>query len=201
MEPTANTLQLGCVGSLHASVTVHGRAGHSARPWEGVNAITAAAPLLARFAAWAPRPSAHGGLTFFDTLTITQARGGASRNSVPASCSFNVNRRFVPGTDSATALADLRAFVGDEATVELIDSCESAAVVEASPLLDRLIAAGDLERAAKQAWTDVAQLAERGIPGVNFGPGDPAWAHQAGERVRRSDLRKSLAVMTQWLCA
>src|SRR5205814_1856651 len=39
MEPTANRLQAGCLGSISAALEFRGVAAHSARPWLGVNAI------------------------------------------------------------------------------------------------------------------------------------------------------------------
>ena len=51
LEPTDNRLQLGCVGSIHATFTFHGRAAHSARPWDGENAVHRAGALLSELQA------------------------------------------------------------------------------------------------------------------------------------------------------
>lgn len=199
LEPTDGQLHLGCVGSLHAEITVPGRAAHSARPWQGENAITAAGPLLSRFQDWQPRPSVIQGLTFHDTVTVTMIRGGQSRNSVPADCTFNVNARFVPGRSMAEAEAELRAFVGADAEFRVIDACGGADVVLDHELVTELRTMADLEIAAKQAWTDVAQLQSVGVPGINYGPGATAWAHQAGERLERRLLSQAYEVMERWL--
>ena len=78
-------LQLGCVGSIHATVTFTGRAAHSARPWHGENAVHRAGALLAELHARAPREATSGGLVFREVLSATRieaaGRGTSSRTA------------------------------------------------------------------------------------------------------------------------
>ena len=39
MEPTDNSIQLGSLGGIQAQLIFKGKSSHSARPWEGINAI------------------------------------------------------------------------------------------------------------------------------------------------------------------
>ena len=66
-------------------------------PWEGDSAILRAVPFLERAARMAHRPVEVEGLTFHDTLCITQIHGGVARNVVPDRVELALNVRFAPG--------------------------------------------------------------------------------------------------------
>jgi succinyl-diaminopimelate desuccinylase len=85
--------------------------------------------------------------------------------------------------------------------VEVIEQAPAAPPGLDHPLLTRLAAQIDVAPRAKLGWTDVAFFGERGIPAVNFGPGDPTLAHTAEERVGRAELDAVRAVMGQLLTA
>jgi len=184
LEPTDNRLALGCVGSMHATVTFSGRAAHSARPWQGENAVHKAGALLAELAARPPREVRSGGLSFVEVLSATRIEGGRARNVVPDRCTLNLNFRFAPDRSLADAereLAGLAARHG--AAAEVVDRAPACPAFADHPLVERLRERSGAPVEAKQAWTDVARLAATGIPAVNYGPGATAQAHQRGEWV------------------
>lgn len=181
LEPTDRALQAGCMGVLHAEVTVRGVRAHSARPWQGDNAIFRALPLLERFGRLERRPVQVGDLTFYEVMVPTQAWTGNSRNVVPDAFTFNVNFRFAPGSTPEDAERELREFVGDAADVVVVDTAPAGAVHLDHPLIAAWREREGLECLPKQAWTDVARFTAHGIPAINFGPGETAQCHQAGE--------------------
>ncbi len=186
LEPSDNVVQVGCLGTLHATVTFVGKAAHSARPWQGTNAIHAAAPLLAALGALAPVDVDCAGHRFREVLSATLATGGATRNVIPERFSLNLNFRFAPGRSDDDAVAAVRRFCADACPahppeVEIVEVAPSGRVVLDNPLLARFLAENGNAVTAKQAWTDVARLSQAGIDAVNLGPGLSAQAHQADE--------------------
>jgi succinyl-diaminopimelate desuccinylase len=180
-------------------VTAHGRRAHSARPWQGENAIYAALPLLTRLAAFSRREVVVQGLPFYEVLVATMAQTDNSRNVVPDRFTLNLNYRFAPGKELATARAELLAFIGPDYSVEILDEAPAGSVRLSHPLLQSWLQQTGLPVEAKQAWTDVARLTALGLCAINFGPGDTAQAHQANESVAISALNVSYEALRQLL--
>jgi succinyl-diaminopimelate desuccinylase len=202
LEPSDNRLHLGCNGSIHAQVTFEGKTGHSARPWEGVSAVSLAAPLLAELAARAPEPHVIDGHTYKAVTTVTQAKdGGRGRNVVPDRFVLNLNHRFTPDTSVEDAKRFVLSLVGDRAKVELTDVSPAAMPSASHPLVRALVAAGVRGVEPKQAWTDVARFAALGIAAINFGPGENAQAHQKNESTSLALVHEGWDILGRWLAS
>jgi succinyl-diaminopimelate desuccinylase len=200
LEPTDNLLQLGCVGSIHATFTFEGRAAHSARPWHGENAVHKAGALLAELHGRAPREAVSGGLVFREVASVTRIEGGRARNVVPDRCVLNVNFRFAPDKALDDAGAELHA-LGERfgALVELTDLSPACPAYADHPLVRRLLERTGITAGPKQAWTDVARLAAHGIPAANLGPGATSQAHQQGEWVEIAALERGYRILERFL--
>ena len=195
MEPTDNELHAGCVGNINASWDFRGRSGHSARPWHADNAITRAALGIAALAAAPILPVTFEGLTFYEVASVTKISGGIAMNVIPETCTAHVNFRYAPGRTPEQAEARLQELTSGLGELTVTGNSPSGAVAVDHPLARRLIEAGNLGVAPKQAWTPVAEFAAAGYPAVNFGPGAPAQAHRRDESVEIAALLRSYQVL------
>jgi succinyl-diaminopimelate desuccinylase len=199
LEPSDNKLQLGCGGSLHATLRFAGKTAHSARPWQGENAIQKAAGVLSRLTLRDPRPDQIDGLTWHDVMSATLAQGGRARNIIPDLFELNLNHRFGPSgsiTESERAISEL---VAGDAEIVIVDRSPPAPPLRHHPVIEALSASGVKAIESKQAWTDVGRFAALGVPAANFGPGVQAQAHQRNEWTLLPALDEGLAILRRWL--
>jgi succinyl-diaminopimelate desuccinylase len=194
MEPTSNDLHAGCVGNMNATWTFTGRSAHSARPWDGDNAIHAAARGIAALADFEREEHVFDGLMFYEVASVTEIQGGIAQNVIPDRVVCGVNYRFAPGRSPDDAKQRLRELCrgGD---LEIDSLAPSGPVATANPRAQKLIAAGELKIAPKQAWTPVAEFGLAGLDAVNFGPGEPAQAHRRDESIEIAALERSYRVL------
>jgi succinyl-diaminopimelate desuccinylase len=182
LEPTSGQVEAGCQGTLRADVRTSGRRSHSARSWLGVNAIHAAAPVLARLAAYEPRSVDIDGCVYREGLNAVGVAGGVAGNVVPDECVVTVNFRFAPDRSVEQAADHVRS-VFEGFAVDVVDGAPGALPGLSAPAAREFVAATGTTPVAKYGWTDVSRFAALGIPAVNFGPGDPNLAHTREENV------------------
>lgn len=200
-EPTGAAIEAGCQGTMRLAVTLSGVRAHSARPWMGRNAVHRLGGLLGALDAYEYREPVVDGCQYREALQAVRVEGGLADNVVPGSATLVLNHRYAPDRSAAEAEAHVREVlaphVEDGDTIEVVDHAPAAAPGLDHPLLVAL--AADLEVRAKLGWTDVAFFAERGVPAVNFGPGDPTLAHTAEERVERRALESTYRALRSLL--
>ncbi len=200
LEPSSNVLQLGCMGSLHGRVVFRGRTAHSARPWQGENAIHKSAGFLRRIGERAPVDVVIDELLYREVMSATMAEGGRGRNVVPDAFALNVNVRFAPGKTVDDAERELSELIAGDAELTVIDRSPSALPARTQPMVRALEALPEVKGVEpKQAWTDVARFGTVGVPAVNLGPGTQSQAHQRNEWTDRAALRDGLELFRRWL--
>lgn len=200
MEPSNGVVEAGCQGTLRVEVRTRGERAHSARSWKGVNAIHAAAAVLARLNEYDARRPIIDGLEFHEGLNAVAISGGVAGNVIPDECVVTVNFRFAPDRSEAQALAFVEGFF-DGFDVTLTDSAPGALPgLEQPAARDFVDAVGGVVN-PKFGWTDVARFTALGVPAVNFGPGDPLLAHKQEEHVEVAQIEQCERQLRQWLLA
>ncbi|GAA4399701.1 succinyl-diaminopimelate desuccinylase [Tsukamurella soli] len=206
-EPSGGLIEAGCQGTLRVRVTAGGTRAHSARSWLGDNAIHRLGKVLAVLAAYRARTVDIDGCEYREGLSAVRVEGGVAGNVVPDEAFVDVNFRFAPDRSVDQALQHVRetlapVFDGDPLlSLELTDSVAGALPGLAAPAAARLVDAAGGRFRAKYGWTDVSRFAARGIPAVNYGPGDPNLAHKRDEHVPVAQITEVTDTLRRFLSA
>lgn len=199
-EPSNARVEGGCQGTMRFTLTTTGVTAHAARAWRGVNAIHEAADVLDRLGMYVPRRVEVDGLEYIEGLNAVRIEGGIAGNVIPDRCTVEVNFRFAPDRSPEQAEQYVREyFEGYELLVT--DLAPAARPGLDRPLAQDFLRAVGSEPAPKYGWTDVARFSARGVPAVNFGPGDPLKAHQDDEYCSLASVRAVRSALEAWLGA
>ena len=202
-EPTNNEIHLGCIGSLHYKILVKGEACHSARPWQGSNALYNALPLIRAFAQKKEEKVKIENLIFYDVMQITESRSEEGKTSLPSFWEANINYRFAPDKSEEDAKKKLEDFLKNLKIESLEFSCTSSVPsgkIISNEFSNFIINRLGLSLKAKQAWTDLSQFANLGIPAINFGAGFTAQAHKKNEFISKKYLNTYYSILQKTFC-
>ena len=202
-EPSGGIIEAGCQGTIRVFITARGTRAHSARAWLGHNAAHDLAGVLGRIAAYEPRRVTIAGCEYREGLNVVGMTAGVATNTLPDEAQLTVNFRFAPDRSLDEAKAHL------EDVLELDEGLElqyDDAVGGALPGLDAPVAQGLLRAVggqfrAKFGWTDVSRFSSLGVPAVNFGPGDPGFAHKIDEQCPTAQIRQVADALMDYLTA
>ncbi|MFB7374859.1 succinyl-diaminopimelate desuccinylase [Streptomyces sp. NPDC056222] len=203
LEGSNAEVEGGCQGTLRVFLRTEGERAHSARSWMGSNAIHAAAPILARLAAYEPRKPVIDGLEYHEGLNAVRIEGGVANNVIPDACTVVVNYRYAPDLTQAEAEAHVREVFADCGVAEfVIDDHSGGALPGLShPAAAEFMKAVGGAALPKFGWTDVARFSALGVPAVNYGPGDPIYAHKVDEHVVVDRIVQCEDRLRDWLTA
>ena len=198
MEPTNGILEVGCQGSLRFEVSTSGKRSHSARWWNGENAIHKTNKILEILNNYKSREPEIDGHKFREGLQAVKVNGGIAGNVVPDSVTVSINHRFAPDTSIDQATQNMKTLFKDF-NFQLVDAANAAPTGLSNPLIKEFVSNIGKNIAPKFGWTDVARFANAGIPAINFGPGDPNLAHHPEEKVLISQIIDVYESLKKWL--
>ena len=213
-EPTNMQVGVGHKGKHSFRCTVHGHEAHSSLVHQGVNAVEAAAELVAKLKEIARRKRDHGPFDPdfqppYSSVHTGTIQGGTALNIVPRECSFDFEMRQLPNDDVGAVIAELKEFAATNLLPEM-----HAVDPETRILIEELTAAPGLSTPIDHEATQLAAalsgsngttkvsfategglFAEAGIPTVICGPGSIDQAHKPDEFVAIEQIARCEAFL------
>jgi acetylornithine deacetylase/succinyl-diaminopimelate desuccinylase family protein len=211
-EPTSLDIVVAHRGVTRWALHTSGRASHSSRPSEGVNAIYHMAEILQHLKDYAnllEQTEPHHPLCGTPTLSVGRIGGGISVNVVPDSCWIEIDRRVLPGEDQTTVIDQVTNYLQDRGSCEF-DMGDPWCVVGPlsndfnTLLADRLMSnvesvVGPRNKVGVPYGTNAAATDALGVPTVVFGPGSIDQAHTKDEWIEAKQLEQAAEILFRFL--
>ncbi len=216
-EPTSLSVVRSHKGHLKLRIIIQGRAGHSAYPASGLNAIELAGGVIERLrelsrslAAERSEDGALFGPVPHATLNLATISGGVALNVIPGRCVLEVGIRTMPGMTSFDVTDRIR-----RAVAAAVEGCGAVEVIGDSPPLRtselapiHVAVAGLMNQRGSRAVafaSDAGWLQTMGLDCVLWGPGSIEEAHRADEWLPASEFERAAGLLDrlvhQWCVA
>lgn len=203
-EPNELQVQTAHKGALEFEVLTHGRAAHSSRPRQGINAIYKMSKVcLALEDYLSELEKVKHPLVGNATISVGIIEGGYKRNVVPDACRMQAERRVLPGEQWDQVKGDLEKIfqkLRDEdqdlsLQWKVLLECDASETPACSPIVQESVKAvskvtgKEIEPTGFGATCDMRFLVNQGrIPTVILGPGSVAQAHVENEYIETQQL-------------
>lgn len=211
-EPTSLSVVSACKGVIRFVIDVKGRGAHSAKPEEGINALTIGTALIAHLADYMASTERSHPLLGRRTLTCTMMQAGEGPNTVPSRATMTFDFRTLSdqtGDEAWTEIAAVvRAFVetkgqGAEIVIHppFIDSVsmevphDAIVVTELAKMVGK--AGYSAEVIGVPYGSDASKLTRAGTPCVIFGPGRIEQAHAIDEYVDMDEVAQGAEMLVE----
>lgn len=210
-EPTELDIVVAHRGASRWKLHTQGRACHSSRPNEGINAIYRMARVvscLEEYARWLPDSRPAHPLCGPATLSVGRIDGGSSVNVVPDHCNIEVDRRVIPGEDQYGVIEELKAHLQKHLDFEVLHDAPYCASPPLGDGANGALAKELMESIASVVGpktilgvpygTHASRFAMNGVPSVVFGPGNIAQAHTKDEWIEIAQLHQAAEIYYQF---
>jgi len=208
-EPTELRVVRACKGCVRWHVDVLGRAAHTAKPHEGVDAVKAARKLLDLFEEEMKGRTENHPLLGPATLTCTQFEAGEGPNTVPSRTRLRFDYRYLPSEAGAEVWKSFKAIADSLAAaicglrIETHDPFIDSAAMDVAAeevivgLMSRVCAQNgiDPEPEGVPYGSDSTKMVMGGIPTIVFGPGNIVQAHSLNEYVEIAHVTKAARML------
>lgn len=210
-EPTSLNVVVAHQGVVRWKCRTRGRAAHTSRPDEGVNAIYAMTRVVQAVERYhgevLSRREAHPRCGT-PSVSVSTIQGGTGVNTVPDEVVIDVDRRLAPGEAADDAYQSLIAWIESNAQLGEAQIEHEPPWLKSGTLSDDIncelaeriaSVAGDCgascELQGAPYGTDAPEIAALSVPTVVFGPGSIAQAHTEDEWIDESELSHAVEIL------